>query len=165
MIAPRWDTFPEPTRSGYTSFYLRISDPKNERDLINEVTSFDLSLLLFLRRLNQLELSVTREDGTTWSERLQRKEQSINGQSITTLTSNAATSEYINWRHIVTDIPSDPKRTNVTRSEIVLAFPVPEPKTEPESSVHNVYAYLPIRDFGFNVSQDSIVGGTQSHQS
>jgi len=52
--------------------------------------------------------------------------------------------------HMARKLPPEPKREGIKESQILLAFPMTEdlePKLEPQ----NVYAFLPIRDYGLQV--------------
>lgn len=59
--------------------------------------------------------------------------------------------KYIMVRHNATDMPQDKRREGVTMSEVVLAFPIQNSNTL-VTSRQQVFAFLPINDFGFNVS-------------
>lgn len=163
MIAPRWDAFPEPTRAGYTSFYLRISNRCDEQELMEDLTCFDPTLLMFLRRLKQIELKINRKDGTIWSERVQRNEP-ISGGCIT-LSCKGVNKDYITKTHIVTDLLSEARRAHRSRSEVTLAFPTYELSNEPHMDTQKVYAFLPIRDYGLKVSLHSFKQSRCSHGS
>ncbi|XTI91300.1 hypothetical protein V2W45_716603 [Cenococcum geophilum] len=150
MIAPQWDTFPETTQGRDTSFYLRISDRYDESELVEEITSFDPMLLLFLRRLKRIELKVTRTDGTKWSECLRRDDFEADGQKLVILNREQSSVQYIVKKHVVTELPPEPKRPNSSKSDVVLGFPVADLTEKPILVAEKVYAFLPIRSYGFN---------------
>lgn len=55
---------------------------------------------------------------------------------------------------LVGSMPRDPKREGRSSSEVLLAFPI-GPEGEPWIAAQKVYAFLPIRDYGFKVSNDA----------
>jgi hypothetical protein len=152
MIAPQWDKFPATNQERDTSFYLRISDRYDQSELVEEITSFDPKLLLFLRRLKRIELKVTQANGRIWSECLRRDDLESNGQKLVILHRNLSSVQYIVREHVVTQLPPEPKRPNSTKSDVVLGFPVSVLTGKPTLESEKVYAFLPIRSYGFNVS-------------
>jgi hypothetical protein len=58
---------------------------------------------------------------------------------------------YIIVRRIETTLEKDDRRENITETETVLAFPIDD-KMRPVLHGQHTYAYLPIDDYGFNVS-------------
>jgi hypothetical protein len=60
--------------------------------------------------------------------------------------------KYIVMRHRARNLPSEQKREGVSESELLLAFPVDE-NNEPKLDPQQVFAFLPIRDYGFKVGQ------------
>jgi hypothetical protein len=66
--------------------------------------------------------------------------------------------KYIIVRYMVKQLPEDERRPGASESEVVLAFPVLE-NTNPMIEDQNVYAYLPIDDYGLAVS--TILGQLQ----
>ena len=63
IVAPIWTDFPETTRPGCTSIYLQLSKIYEEETLIQELLTFDTNLLIFLRRIKEISIRVTRRDG------------------------------------------------------------------------------------------------------
>jgi hypothetical protein len=59
------------------------------------------------------------------------------------------TSSYRIIRYLVTDLPAHQRRPGCSESEILLAFPIDD-RNEPLITTQNVYAFLPIRDYGFS---------------
>jgi hypothetical protein len=152
MIAPIWEHFPEPPSAGYTSILLKLSDDYDPGELIAEIRSLDPRLLIFLRKLKQVNVMIYEKDGRVWRNTLGRHDVPADkdGQQIINLDQNAAFSSFKITRFLVDPVQPDPKRLGCAQSEILLAFPFNqsgEPQIEPQS----VYAFLPIRNYGFKV--------------
>lgn len=148
MVTPKWEEFPAEPQRGYTSIMLHLRSDDEEKDLIDAMNAMSSKILMFLRRLRTIWLSVTSLDGTTWSSSLERSDMTIRGEHITNLRQDGTSSMYIVRKHTVKDLPTDPKRGDRTESDLCFAFPITEDymaRIEPQS----VYAYLPIRDYGF----------------
>lgn len=75
------------------------------------------------------------------------------GWKLVNLAVGKEVSTYAIFDYTARDMPKESKRANISTSQIILAFPVEvdgavwTPKVEPQQ----VYAYLPIRDYGFEV--------------
>ncbi|EEU43645.1 uncharacterized protein NECHADRAFT_82646 [Fusarium vanettenii 77-13-4] len=147
LIAPIWSEFPEPIRPGYTSFYLKLSENTDEEHIARDIKRLDPTMLLFLRRLREINLKATLMDGSTWSQTLRRQDALTQDSHITQLHRGPTVSDYIVVKHLVSNLPEEKGRVGVTESEISLAFP-PLHETS-EGHTHAVYAFLPIRDYGF----------------
>ena len=63
MISPIWADFPEPRLPEYTSFLLQLPEDYDEEELVQDLIAFDPTLLIFLRRVNEINLRVTQENG------------------------------------------------------------------------------------------------------
>ncbi|KAF2114162.1 hypothetical protein BDV96DRAFT_577681 [Lophiotrema nucula] len=149
MIAPKWDEFPEATISGYTSFHLKLSATYDASELIDEIMALDTALLVFLRRLVQVDLKIIHPSGDIWVDRLWRDRSSLHERSLTKLGRNGFINSYITWTHWATRVRTKSRKSKQTRVEIVLAFPVLELTERPSLTTQMVYAFLPIRDYGF----------------
>ncbi|KAI8716452.1 HET domain-containing protein [Fusarium sp. LHS14.1] len=147
LIAPIWSEFPESIRPGYTSFYLKLSENADEEQMSHDIQRLDPTMLLFLRRLREINLKATLMDGSTWSQTLRRQDPSTQNSHITQLHRGPTVSDYIVVKHPVSNLPEEKGRAGVTESEISLAFP-PLHETS-EGHTHAVSAFLPIRDYGF----------------
>lgn len=148
MIAPIWDDFPVSVKPGWTSLYLKLTDNYNQSGLLNELRSLDSRLLIFLRRLRSVTVSISEPLRMTWKSSFSRAEI---GKDLVRLTENKKTCDYIIKRHQVSKMPEEPKRQGVTSSEIILGFPLDE-NNQPKRESQQAYAFLPIRDYGFEVS-------------
>lgn len=151
MIAPIWADFPVDIKPGHTSFYLQLSSGYNERELIKELQSLSPQLLIFLRKLRQINVKVVGQGGT-WQSTLTRTDgHGSSGETVIHLQQNDTLLRYIVTTHIAKTLPVEPKRPGVSESEILLAFPLDEGR-EPKLDPQQVYAFLPIREYGFEVS-------------
>lgn len=149
LIAPIWSPFPEPIRPGYTSFYLKLSEDCDEDRIAHDIQHLDPTMLLFLRRLREINLNIMLADGQMWTRTLRRKDTLSRGGLITQLHRGLTISDYIVVKHLVSDLPEDKDRAGVRESEISLALP---PLYETfEDHTYAVYAFLPVRDYGFKV--------------
>ncbi|KAM6519042.1 hypothetical protein FALCPG4_012696 [Fusarium falciforme] len=149
MITPIWEQLPEDQLSkdapeGGTSMRLQLSQDCDRRRLREEMTSFDPNILIFLRTLEQITLTVTDSNG--YSERVLRRVREPNAIKI--LENDKEIFHYATFTHSVPIMPYEPKREGITQSEILLAFPVQDTPSLP--TAHQVYAFLPIRSYGFN---------------
>jgi hypothetical protein len=150
LIAPIWADFPEPTLPGYTSFYLQLSE-NCEDEIIREIRALDPTMLMFLRQLRQINLTVTQADGQVWTRKLWRRDRVADGSLITTLHRGNSISEYIVIKHHALQLPGEDKRRGCSESEVMLAFPISDIERTPTGDTESVYAFLPIRDYGFKV--------------
>jgi hypothetical protein len=152
MVAPVWEAFPEKTQPGCTSIYLQLSRSYEEDTLIHELLTFDTNLLIFLRRVEEINIRVTRRDEQVWEKKI-RKEESQEGEDrLTVLHADEETSRYLIRTHVIKDLPKEPKRPNWPQTRILLAFPTTESQEQPRLTPQNVYAFLPIRNYGLKVT-------------
>ncbi|KAL2075234.1 hypothetical protein VTL71DRAFT_177 [Oculimacula yallundae] len=148
MIAPIWDEFPAPTQSGVTSMYLKLSNDYNVPGLLRELRALDSRLLIFLRRLRSISVTVTESLISFFKSSSSRNDVR---KDLIRLTENDNHCDYIIKRHRVLGMPQDKRREGITSSEIVLGFPITSDgrKSHPRRESQQVYAFLPIRDYGF----------------
>jgi hypothetical protein len=151
MIAPIWAEFPQKALPGQTSFYLQLSADYKEGELIQELCSFDSRMLIFLRKLRDVNIRVTQKDRTVWKNSLKRTDGQVNNNKLTTLQQNEKLTRYVVYRTTADNLPFESKRIGCSKSEILLAFPIAFQETEPEWKFQQVYSFLPIRDYGFTV--------------
>ena len=153
MIAPIWTKFPQECRPGYTSILLELSQNCNIEELIHGVIALDPRLLIFLQRLKRVNITIRefgRSDRKTYLDRQDILNVAANNYQVVTLHHQMTPLSYMTFRVPVRDLPPEANRPDHTESEILLAFPTNaggSPKIEPQS----VYAFLPIRDYGFKV--------------
>jgi hypothetical protein len=151
MVTPVWATFPESTTPGWTSMYLRLSKDYEEQTLRDELIAFDLHLLIFLRRIKEINVSVVGMSGQTHRKTVRKIEQEHNEDRLILLQSDDNTFKYIIRTYTITDLPNEPKRPDWTQTKILLAFPSINRLEKPSAIPQKIYAFLPIRNYGFKV--------------
>ena len=164
MIAPIIEQFPQAQIvDGHTQMLLKLRSQSEVTHINNELQSIKHHLLIFLRRLSritirtpshhvQFEISRKTSDAPLGGETAELGCSIFNRGNISKVSSR----KYIIVRFTAQDLPEDERRTGIRESEIVLAFPIDE-NTEPRISKQDVYAYLPIDDYGFAVGSISPV--------
>lgn len=150
VIAPVWEKFPRPTIPGFTSFFLKLTGGHHEDELVQDIQNLDPTLLIFLRRIREINLSVKKKNGKVWASRLSRLDQSDSDQLIVSLSRDHFCDKYLITKHIVPHDGHELKRQGCTQSKLLLAFPL-SARSKHNGSTENVYAFLPIRDYGFKV--------------
>lgn len=151
MIAPIWEPFPEQVDPGYTSMLLQLSRECNAQEVINEVCALDPRMLMFLRRLKRINIEVHQKGLPVWESRFRRTDGMFHNEPGIRLTHNDTSMNYVVAKHEAKGMPSEPKREGVRESEILLAFPVDE-RGDSNPEPQQVYAFLPVADYGFKVS-------------
>lgn len=158
MIAPIWTPFPYQPKAGYTSMYLQLAEDCDTSELVNDIKSLDPRLLIFLRKLREINITVQETPSVMWKTTLGRKDvESIEDEEeeLISLLQDGDSRSYKIIRHPISDLPLEPKRPDCHESEILLAFPLRRSLSiveEPLIASQKVYAFLPIRDYGFKVS-------------
>jgi hypothetical protein len=152
MIAPFWTNFPETTLPGYTSFYLQLSKDFDEEALVRKLVTFDTNLLIFLRRVKEINIQVSLPDESVRKWTIQRSEYYIDGEQVVVLKAGQRSFRYLMRSHISTDLPETHQRPNWPQSKVLLAFPLMDLSEKPQPTPQNVYAFLPIRNYGLKVS-------------
>ncbi|KAF2269756.1 hypothetical protein CC78DRAFT_452837 [Lojkania enalia] len=151
MIAPIWTKFPGTLRPGFTSILLQLSKKCNIKELVQDVMSLDPRLLIFLQKLKRVNITIEESGKFPRKTSLERQDllddKTGHGQFIT-LRHRTIPLSYRTFRVHVRELPPEPNRPDHTESEILLAFPLEEDGT-PRIQSQNVYAFLPIRDYGF----------------
>jgi hypothetical protein len=148
MIAPIVEDFLPGKRKGWTSFYIKLRKDYNSAELIKDLEDLEASLLIFLRRLRTIDITIIGDGDITTRTKLTRTEGDIDGQEAVRLSQDDFHLNYLVMRHVADNLPPDEKRDGVTRSELLLAFPLDE-SDEPILAPQQVCAFLPIRDYGF----------------
>jgi hypothetical protein len=153
MIAPIWTDFPILRRCGYTTFYLQLSPDCNKDNLLKELLALDSRMLIFLRQLRQINIRVERTGRAPLCRTLSRLPDSVGASSgpvIVTLRQDGQVFKYVIFSHKVQNLPQEPKREGIYDSQALLAFPI-QSDLQPKLEGQQVYAFLPIRDYGFQV--------------
>ena len=150
MIAPIWaDEYP--AQPGWTTFRLKLTSKDNIQRMTSHLEQIHPSLLLFLRRLKQIEIKSTNRNVT-----FSRTE---DGDDIilTSASDPSSHSErYLVVKHRLATHSEEPKRFGVAESELVLAFPLTM-DGQPIVQDQPVYAFLPLRNYGFKVCSMHII--------
>lgn len=153
MIAPIWEKFPEPALEGHTSIILQLSPDYDPGELVAEIQTLDPRLLVFLRKLKKVNLMTSHMEGAIWSSHLYLQDKTFGEgerDNIVTLWYNSEMSSLKVTKFTVLEIPPSSKRPGIKQSDILFAFPISD-KREPSIQTQKVYAFLPIRDYGFKV--------------
>jgi hypothetical protein len=135
-----------------TSFYLQLARDYDAQELIADLQSLDARLLIFLRRLRKIVVTIVWANDQISTKKLTRTEERIEGKEAIHLSQDGTQMKYTVMRHRARNLPSEQKREGVSESELLLAFPVDE-NNELKLDLQQVFAFLPIRDYGFKVSQ------------
>jgi len=156
MIAPKWAPLPTDREPGYTTFILKYSPECDRPALRRELESLDPRILLFLHKLRRITVDF-RDGGHSDKRQLKRlpsqQPAGMPDWKTIPLRVNLQEQIYAVMDHTVDNLPPEKKRGNAKRSQITLAFPfdivcgIWVPKIKPQQ----VYAFLPIRDYGFEV--------------
>ena len=157
MITPISERFPVTKLPGWTSFYLQLrkdqDGPKVQQKILAELEGFDARLLLFLQNLRTIKINIAGGDRGACTRIFSRASAQCNGDEMINLTRDKVTTSYLIHRYMVTSLPPEERRSRVKSSETVLAFPIGQNK-EPIIAPQQVFAFLPIHDFGFSVSRE-----------
>jgi hypothetical protein len=167
MITPQWDESFFRTREAppdvQTEIILMAPPRKGPvqnyaEDLREDFMSRRLTFLMFLRRLEHLQITIhaTSNQGAInrsvscvhfGNNRIQIREVEKSVES------RESISNYYRFRYCFGGLPTEAKRPNVkkTSCSIVLPIKLVEKDWEPLEARQSVFAYLPIADFGFKV--------------
>jgi len=151
MVTPVWADFPEPTQPGWTSIFLQLSDDYEEDTLMQELLTFDNNLLIFLRRIEVINIRVSCQNEQVWEKTVRKTESSKDDDRIIVLQIGETTFQYLIRTHIIRDLPKEHKRPNWPQTKLLLAFPISDFLEQPQIFPQNVYAFLPIRNYGLKV--------------
>ena len=151
MVTPIWAEFPEPTQPDCTSILLQLSEVFEEETLVHELLTFDTNLLIFLRRIAEINIRVTQQDEKVWEKKIKKTESRQGTDRTTLLQVGEHSFQYLIRTHVIEDLPKERKRPNWTKTKILLAFPMTELLEQPRFIPQNVYAFLPIRNYGLKV--------------
>lgn len=156
MVTPIWAEFPEETRPGWTSIYLSLSQDFEEDVLIQELLTFDANLLIFLRQVKEIHINIPGEL-ESFDQKISKSEEQRGHDRVITLRVGHNTSRYLVRSHVVERLPQEKKRPNWDRTNILLGFPLTEMNAVPQRVPQNVYAFLPIRNYGLKVSKTPLL--------
>ncbi|KAJ3531643.1 hypothetical protein NM208_g6992 [Fusarium decemcellulare] len=116
-----------------------------------DLENIDPELLIFLRKLRRLSIE-TNHPKKTYHVQTDTSDATL-GETATIYSTHGDENLTLDKKYAVTRfnasrMPSDTRREGVTRSEVILAFPIDESKS-PKMGRHKAFAFLPIDDFGF----------------
>lgn len=164
MVAPKWvpeDEFPTNHGDGRTVFYLKLKPDINKEDLKQQFDNIHPYLLLFLRKIKKLELDIANK--FRQFEKTDETEDGILYVNIKQIDHKLTTTQhrFLVHKHQLTK-PShidDDKRSEVTQTKIVIAFPLDNVNGRRRMRAQNVFAFLPlrIRGFKFIIQADFLV--------
>ena len=151
MICPYPAAFPdEAPAPGWTSFHLKVKpadgNPELRPIIDSALANLGPTTLAFLRRLRRI--SIVNRTKTQESRVLVHRIVHNQFGEVLQLSSNETTTSFVLRRRLVRDMPPEPRRGNVPISEVALAFPV-SPDLDPLPQLQDVYAFLPVKDYGF----------------
>lgn len=120
----------------------------------SDMDSIRPDILLFLRKIKSMEIQSLKGSWRLFS---MRERDGIPNVIIRIKEYEGTTSnpprKSLNHYHVsrrtVKKLPKDDRRPKIASTEIVLAFPLVD--GYPDSKTHSVYAFLPLRNFGFKV--------------
>ena len=164
MITPIIETFPPAnligglegrTQGNQTQLLLELLSESEFKGITHELQKLKPQILIFLRKIRKLIIHTPYQD-VQFEIQSVTKDQDFDEEETATLTrtslrDNKKTEEkYLIIRRLRGSLVQDDRRENVEVTEAVLAFPVN--KWRPLVHAQDTYAYLPINDYGFNVS-------------
>jgi hypothetical protein len=149
VITPLWEEFPEQTGCDGTSIFLKLSGSYDEQTLVTQLREFDTNILIFLRRVEMIKIEVNYADSSPWEKQIRKASYQEALGRVIVLESDANSLKYLIRTTVVGDLPQEAKRKGFSETNVLLAFPLPSEHQEPTLRSHNVYAFLPIRNYGF----------------
>ena len=157
MVTPVWADFPEAIEAGCTSMYLQLSRDCDEQDLVRELMDFDPNLLIFLRRVEEINLRIVRPQidhkQQEWQKTMRKTEETQHGKTVVMILDGKHKLQYLIRSHVVSGLPPERKRPNWSETKILLGFPVLDlSQGHPQLPLQNVYSFLPIRNYGLKVA-------------
>ncbi|KAF5008934.1 hypothetical protein FDECE_4797 [Fusarium decemcellulare] len=152
MILPVLSPFPSRHRLlDHTQFLLQLGDQVDVQRIQTDLENIDPELLIFLRKLRRLSIE-TNYTKKTYHVQTDTSDATI-GETATVYSTYGNENLTLDKKYAITRfnasrMPSDTRREGITRSEVILAFPINESKS-PKMGRHKAFAFLPIDDFGF----------------
>ncbi|KAH8819773.1 hypothetical protein F5884DRAFT_849076 [Xylogone sp. PMI_703] len=142
------EEFPEETQTGWTSIYLQLSRDYDEETLIQALLTFDTNFLVFLKKIKEINIEVNRHNEQVWKKGIRKSEDLRGEDQVIILHEGEVSLPYLIKTHVIKDLPKEKKRLNWSQTKILLAFPAVEKHKQPKLVTQNVYAFLPIRNYG-----------------
>lgn len=152
-MTPEWSSFPEPVTDGQTSFLCELDRGEQEEQILGHLANFDASLILFLKKLNRVDIEVHLDNGQSRTKSITRDDIQNDASNVSVLRNGSEELSYLKRIFPAIGLPNEPRRHGSSSSELVLAFPLQlGSKTAPSVTTHNVYSGLPIGNHGLRVS-------------
>jgi hypothetical protein len=159
MITPEYREPDEGIDTPLTRMTLTVLNEEDYPNLTKQVRDLPDSLLLFLRKLKCITITVGVVPDTEVTIYTCSSDEISRRATLSKLVSTGSDRTMVEVKHYhitkrhLQNLPDDAHRDH-NMAEIILAFPVSGIGDEavPVIEPQNVYAYLPIRDFGFAVS-------------
>lgn len=140
-------------------FYFQIRDADDQHAVREDLGGLEPELLLFLRKIQVVEVRLETSNGDCEKNfKLSRQDTTHMGLAIVTVTrTNLDTdanvrkvSKFVMHKNTVHYMPPEPRRQDITSSDVVLAFLVNK-NYDPDISDCLVFNFLPIRAYGIPV--------------
>lgn len=158
MVTPLLDEFEELPSGIRSRISLTLSPSSDFAELVKDFEDLPDSLLIFLSKLKSITINVMDASNELVSETVYgykyssdnhrgtlTKRRSIEGKQ------NQSAQHFHITKRTLRKLPTDAARPKTDQAEVVLAFPLDE-KSLPIIEQQHVFAYLPVRRVGFNVS-------------
>lgn len=154
MMLPIPFNFPSDERvDDHTQFLLELKRNEDYQQIKGDLQELGSETLIFLRKLKQLDVSIDGER-KTYQLRTDYRNPNFGGETATISEArrlHTRTTKYMIERQTVKNLPPDVRREAVATSEVVVAFAV-EDRSTPIVTTQQVFAFLPIQNYGFPVS-------------
>jgi hypothetical protein len=163
MITPQWDKdfFDDYEEDSQTTIVLdHICDKSTNfsSTLETDIKTIDPVLILFLRRIDRLHLTLfnsSSDKEPAVSKRFRRIDWTPDSGIVALEDEDSGISHHFyKHRFAITFTGTETRRPGITKSDIVLAFPVQQESSKYMALIlkqNFAFAYLPLGDFGFKV--------------
>ena len=166
MLILIWEDPPAGARRTNSSMYFQLRPGIDERRVFSGLHHLGGKVLIFLHKLRRIQLHIELESGDKVCYNVEREDlTSSDGLLMTRLRfsgeefSTPHMKDYLVCHYRISDMPEETKRPGRSKSDIKLAFLVNE-LGQPVLESQDVYAFLPVRSYGFTVSSCSLLIGT-----
>lgn len=162
LVTPVWEPAEVTLLEPLTRMTLTLLDKLDYKELLSQFDTLPDTFLLFLNKLSAItidktDFTGTSAESTTYSCSLDESSRQATLSKVRRKGSEhpqTSLKHYHITRKLLKDLPPDEQRDGNT-AEVVLAFPL-DIESKPIISPQDVYAYLPIGDFGFSVSESEL---------
>lgn len=152
IIVPEWIPFPENELYPHTTMRFELASEIKQDEVGDMIRKFEPRNLLFLRQLEEVII----EAGSGTKKSLLRKEDESSLEDgwfhMSLLDGDERVIRFYKVIvHTVTGLEARYKDNSKPTSVIKMAFEVDQQTHSALPDIHDVYAYLPVKSFGFNV--------------